>query len=232
VTTYPPPATPYVVEEELRQLLDIPTTDDANDVDTQRALDAGRAWIDWFTGRTFGLSATGVVRVYPAVDADAVDVVDLQSTAPTVKVDTNGDRTFATTLAAAQYALEPADGPPFRTLRAWPVPAGGLQPVVFEVGQLVQVTGQWGYADVRGRIPANVAQANLLLGARFYKRREAPFGTVQSAQLDVFQTIAEHDPDVVALLLPVSRPGSPGAAVAAEQLPHLSGAGGPLWVLV
>jgi len=160
-----------------------------------------------------------------------VDVVDLQSTAPTIEVDTAGDRTYATTLVAAQYALEPVSGPPFHTILAWPVPAGGVAPIVFEPGQLVRVTGQWGYTDSRGRIPANVAQANLLLGARWYKRREAPFGVLQSTQLEVFQRIAEQDPDVVALLLPVSRPGSPGAAVAAQQLPAAVPGGQP-WVLV
>ena len=232
MTTYPPAPTPYVLEEELRQLLDIPTTDDATDVDTQRALDAGRAWIDWFTGRTFGAGPAGTERVYPATTEDAVDVVDLQSTAPTIEVDTAGDRTYATTLVPAQYAFEPVSGPPFHTILAWPVPAGGVAPIVFEPGQLVRVTGQWGYTDSRGRIPANVAQANLLLGARLYKRRELPLGTLESQQLDVFQRITDRDPDVVAMLFPVCRPGSPGAALASTAFPGASLTGGSAWVMV
>jgi len=224
---------PYALVEELAQVLDLPPEDTAGHVDLQRALDAGKAWIDWFTGRTFGLSATGVVRVYEAASIDLVPVLDLQSSAPTIAVDTAGDRTFATTLVPAQYALEPAGGPPFRAIRAWPLPGGTTKPVVFDPGDLVRVTGQWGYADARGRCPAPVNEANLLLGARWYKRREAPFSVLQSQALDVFQNVPAQDPDVLQLLFPLSVPGSPGAAYLASLAPGAGApAGAAAWVLV
>jgi len=227
---------PYALAEELHQTLDIPTEDTSKDVDLQRALDAARQWIDWFTGRTFGLSATGTARVYAAAAEDLVTFTDLQDTAPTVAVDTAGDRTYATTLVPAQYLLTPTSGPPFSALRAWPTPAGGAaapKPIVFEPGQLVRITGRWGYVDARGRLPAAVNEACLLLGARWTKRREAPFGVLQSQQLDVFQNVPPVDPDVQQLLFPLSAPGSPGAALLAATAPAAGApAGAASWVLV
>ena len=122
-----------------------------------------------------------------------------------VEVDTDGDRTFTTTLVAAQYALEPYAGPPFDALRAWATPAGGdaaPDVVVFEPGQLVRVTGQYGSTDERGRCPAPVAQANLLLGARWFKRKEVPFNVLQSGELDAFQVVPRQDADVPCAPLP------------------------------
>src|SRR5262245_8581809 len=225
----------YSLVEELRQVLDIPPEDTSNDVDLQRALDAGATWIDWFTGRTFGTtgtSTTPVARTVTASTTDVVSLVDLQSTAPVVEVDSDGDRTFSLTLDAAQYQLEPLTGPPYDTLRAWPDPAGDvLEAVCFEPGQLVRVTGVWGYTDSRGRVPAAVNEANLLLGARYFKRRESPFQILQQPELDAFARVSAQDTDAMQLLFPLSRPGSPGAALAAAQAGQ-AGIWGAAWVMV
>ena len=127
----------YALVEELRQVLDIPPEDTSNDVDLQRALDAGAQWIEWVTGRTFTTSAAVQAKTGAATTYDVVPLVDLQDAAPLVEVDTDGDRTFATALLPAQYQLEPLSGPPFDTLRAWPTPPTGTDPVCFEPGQLV-----------------------------------------------------------------------------------------------
>jgi hypothetical protein len=221
----------YALVEELRQLLDIPPEDTSNDVDLQRALDAASLWVDWFTGRTFAVDTTPVAKVYPAATESVVNLVDLQSAAPTVEVDTEYDGTFATTLVPAQFSLEPHQGPPYDLLRTWADPAGDDDAIVFDVGQLVRVTGLWGYADARGRTPANVAQATLLLGARYYKRRESPFQVLQAPELDAYQSVRHQDTDVHNLLFPLCRPGSPGAALLGAQA---AGAGiwGADWVAV
>jgi hypothetical protein len=222
---------PYALVEELAQLLDLPSEDTATHVDLQRALDAGKTWIDWFCGRTFGVSLPDTVRVTAAATLDAVPVVDLRSTNPGVEVDAAGDRTFATTLTADQYSLEPYSGPPFDTLRLWATPPAGTDPYCFVPGELVRVTGVWGYVDERGRCPAPVAQANLLLGARWYKRREAPFAVLSQPELDAFQVVPRQDADVLSLLFPLSRPGSPGAALLAAQAGQ-AGVYGAEWVMV
>ena len=208
--------------------MSFPPGQEADDIDLQRAIDAGQQWIDWFTGRTFGVPVDPEARVWEAASTDVVPLVDLQDTAPVVEVDTDGDRTFSTTLAAAQYALEPLDGPPFDMLRAWPTPAGGLDPVCFEPAQLVRITGRYGYTDERGRCPAVVAQANILLGARWFKRRESPMGVLAQPELDVFQVLPRQDADVISLLSPLARPGSPGAMLVGATFPGA----GSAWVMV
>ena len=225
-----PPA--YCTVEELRQYQSFPPGQEQDDVDLQRALDAGKAWIDWFTGRTFGVQ-TAVARVYPAVAPDLVPVVDLQSAAPTVEVDEVGDRTFTLVLTADQYQLTPLAGPPYDTIRMWAIPAGGASAVEVYDGTLVRVTGDWGYADARGRTPANVAQANLLLGARWFKRREVPLGLLDVPELGTSQRVPQQDGDVPQLLFSLCLPGSPGAALLASTAPD---AGAPVgaasWVMV
>ena len=223
----------YATVADLRTYMDFPSGDTASDVDLQRALDAGAAWIDWGTGRTFSLTPTSTVaKISAAVSATIVPLVDLHSTSPTVAVDTAGDRTFSTTLLPEQYALNPFAGPPFQELEAWAVPAGGIAPVVFTPGELVRVTGQWGYVDpVTGAAPAAVEQANLLLGARWFKRREVPFNVLQQPELDAFQVVPTQDADVLALLMPLALPGSPiAAAAAARDLAPATA--GTRWVLV
>jgi len=222
----------YALVEELRQVLDIPPEDTSTDVDLQRALDSGAQWIDWFTGRSFGAAGAAQAKTWAATTYDVVPLVDLQDAAPLVEVDTDGDRTFATALLPAQYQLEPLSGPPFATLRAWPTPPTGTDPVCFEPGQLVKVTGVYGYADARGRTPASVSEANLLLGARWYKRREAPFQVLQQPELDAYARVGAQDTDVLQLLFPLSRPGSPGAALAASQLADAGTPYGAAWVMV
>lgn len=224
--------TAYAIVEELRQLMAFPPEQTADDVDLQRALDAGAGWIDWFTGRTFGSPAADAARTFTATDDCTLAVVDLASIAPVVAVDTAGDRTFATTLVPAQYQLEPLDGPPFSTIRIWETPPAGVEAAYFPAGGLVRVTGRWGYTDARGRIPANVSQANLLLGARWFSRRLAPFSVLSSPELGTFQRVPAMDDDVALLLYSVSLPGSPGAALAAAQLQQSGGAAGQPWVLV
>jgi hypothetical protein len=223
---------PYALVEELAQVLDLPSEDTATHVDLQRALDAARVWTDWFCGRRFGLSPAATARVYAAATIDLVSVVDLVSTAPTVAVDSAGDRTFATVLVPAQYSLEPYGGPPYDALRTWATPPAGTTPYAFVPGELVRLTGQWGYVDARGRCPANVAEANLLLAARFYKRREAPFGVLQQPELDASQVLPRQDADALSLLFPVARPGSPGALLAASQASAGGVAVGGEWVMV
>jgi hypothetical protein len=221
----------YALVEELRQVLDLPPEDTSTDVDLQRALDAAAGWTDWFTGRTFGLSGAATARVYAAATDASVPLIDLQSAAPVVEVDTAADRTFATTLTPDQYQLLPLAGPPYSELRAWATPPLGTDPVAFVPGQLVRVTGVWGYTDARGRLPATVTEANLLLGARYYKRREAPFQVLQQGELDAYAQVRAQDTDAMQLLFPLCRPGSPGAALLAAQASP-AGVWGADWVAV
>src|SRR4030095_3884822 len=209
----------YATVPELRVYMEFPSGDTGSDVDLPRALDAGASWIDWGTGRSFGLTPTSTVaRIFAAATSTQVPIVDLQTAAPTVAVDTDGERTFVTTLLPEQYALQPYTGPPFSEVLAWANPAGDVAPFSFTIGQLVRITGQWGYVDpTTGLVPAAVEQANLLLGARWFKRREVPLGVLQNQALDVFEVLPQQASEVLPLLLPVALPGSPAAQAAAAR---------------
>jgi hypothetical protein len=76
----------------------------------------------------------------------------------------------------------------------------------FVPGQPVQVTGTWGYVE-DGGVPKPVRRAALLLAARWFKRREAPFGSVPVATPDLgtIGKIAAQDVDVQRLLRPYRR---------------------------
>ena len=177
---------------ELKQTLDI--SDAANDVDLERALEAGARWIDAYCGRTFS-TATAQTRYYYPQDAERLAVVDLVSVT-SIAVDTAGTRPFSTTLTASDYELWPLDGPPYQEVRIWPLATTRS----FSPGKQVRVVGAFG-ATVDGQPPVEVRQANLLLASRYYKRaREAPFGVLQSTDLGQFTRLSGSDPDVVALL--------------------------------
>ncbi len=182
----------YATLIELRQVLDI--GDAANDVDLERALEAGARWIDAYCGRTFALQ-TAQTRYYYPKDAERLEVVDLV-TVTSLDVDTAGTRTYSTALTAADYELWPLGGPPYQEVRIWPLASTRA----FSPGKRVRIVGSFG-CTVAGGAPVEVRQANLLLAARYYKRvREAPFGVLQNTDLGQYTRLSGTDPDVVALL--------------------------------
>lgn len=168
--------------------------DDNDDPTLQRSLDAATGWIDQHTGRTFGDAVTATKLFYPSDDG-RLDVVDLL-TVTTLKVDSRGDRSYATTLAATDYELLPPNETPKQQVRLWPTSSKSFGP-----GRLVQIAGTWGY----GSVPAQVEQACLILATRYYKRHEAPFGILGQADLGQFERISKEDPDVISLLAPYTR---------------------------
>lgn len=183
----------YASLPELKQVLDI--DDAASDVDLERALEAASRWIEGYTGRTFALETAQTRDYYPdtAYVVRTPDLVAITS----IAVDEDGDRTFGTTLAPADYQLWPLNEPTFQEVRIWP-----LADDVFVPGRLVRIVGSFG-CTVDGQAPVEVRQSALLLASRFYKRvREAPFGVLQSTDLGQFTRLSGSDPDVVALLAP------------------------------
>ena len=216
-----------------------PPGQEADDVDLQRALDAGRTWIDWFTGRTFGTRAPRGTRLphlrRPPPRRRGAPGRPPVRCCPTVEVDTDGRPHLRHhPRALRSTSSSPYDGPPFDPLRAWAEPGRGRwTPVCFDPGQLVKVTGVWGYTDERGRCPAPVAQANLLLGARWFKRQGGALGgALQRRSWTPSRCCPGRTPTSLALLFPLCRPGSPGAAMLASQLAVPGPRTGRAWVMV
>lgn len=186
----------YVELERLKESLAIEDTD-SDDV-LRRSLDAATTWIDNYTGRTFTLDAEDTTRYFYPNREGIVDLPDLV-TVTSIKLDTVGDRTYSTTLAAAEYEFRPIDGPPFTEVRMWPTSSRA-----FISTERVQIVGTFGWPSV----PKPVEQACLILASRYYKRGEAPFGVLQNTDLGQYTRISKEDPDVVSLLGPYRVTGS------------------------
>lgn len=177
---------------EFKQFIAIP--DEASDVDLERALETASRKVDHECGRVFSLQ-TAQTRLYYPDDPWNLQVVDLV-TPTSIKVDTEGDRTYATTLATTDYQLWPLNGPRYQLVYIWPLADEHFLP-----GRLVQVNGTFGCVE-EGRAPMDVVQSTLILAARYYKRSEAPFGILQTTDLGQYTRISQSDPDVATLLEP------------------------------
>jgi hypothetical protein len=188
----------YATLQELKQYLAI--GDAANDVDLERALDAGSRKIDGECGRTFGL-LTAQTRLYYPESAWVVRTPDLVAVT-TLKTDPDGDQTFDTTLTVADYELWPLNEGRYQEIRIRPSSDDSFTP-----GRYVQVVGSFGCV-VDGGLPVEVRQAALILASRYYKRAEAPFGVLQNTDLGQYTRLSTNDPDVVALLAPWKLTGS------------------------
>lgn len=191
---------PYATTAELKAVLGI--TDTASDTILARALDAASRWIDNKTGRKFTLDASDTTKLlYPRADG-TLDVIDLV-TIVSIKTDTRGDRTYATTLATTDYIATPsqnADGETrYQRISIWPTSSKSFNPA-----RLVQVIGKFGYV-VGGATPGDITQACLILASRYFHRKDAPFGILGMADMGQFERISKEDPDVIGLLEPYMR---------------------------
>lgn len=189
----------YASLAEFKQF--IGATSDDRDIDIQRALDAASSQIDEYTGRRFSIDAADVTTYYyPSMDG-VINVVDLVSVT-SIKTDSTGNRSYATTLATTDYELLPVNGSRYEQVRIWPQSSRTFYP-----GYRVQVVGKFGYVDADDRPPPQVVQACLLLCNRYYNRKQNPFGILQSPDLGTYTRISSEDPDVKALLKPFTLTG-------------------------
>jgi hypothetical protein len=133
------------------------------------ALTAASRWIDGYCGRKFWLDPVGTptIRVFTARDPYVLDLGEHEIgslTGVVVKTD-SGAGTYATTVSASAYVLEPVNAPyatagarPYTSIRgistAWPVTYTRA-----ERQDLVQVTARYGWPA----IPPAVRDACLAL---------------------------------------------------------------------
>lgn len=177
-------------------------TDDADDSPLQLALDAATAQIDQWSGRRFA-DETGATKYFYASSATVLDVTPDIRTVTSIAIDTNGNLTFSTTLAATDYLLYPLmpfpDPGIYYQIRTAPLTSSSR---AFPQDRQIRVVGDWGYT-VGGEAPPAVRQACLIQAERLYKRaREAPFGILQTTDLGQYTRISAMDPDVQSLLSP------------------------------
>lgn len=159
---------------------------------------AASAAVDDYCGRSFGSAAGSATRTYQAEDSGLVYIDDLAGTAGViVKTDDDGDGTYETTWDSANLTWEPRDA---ETTSAayWRLrTANG-----YRFTSDVQVTADWGWTAT----PEQVKLAVRLQVARWYKRRDAPFGVVSFPEAGQTERLgAQLDPDVRLILGPLRR---------------------------
>jgi hypothetical protein len=129
---------------------------------------------------------------------------DVANTSVTIKIDTNADGTYATTLTqGVDYVLQPRNVPiytrPYESAR---MVGGATFPLYTTPSfETVQVTAEWGWES----IPDDVNQATILLAMRQFARLNAALGVVGFADMAI--TVRAVDPDVRDLLAQYRRFG-------------------------
>lgn len=192
--------TNYVTNAEVKYSLNITGT--AADNDITRAVDAASRMVEEYkrltSGRATRYYSTVETRYYsPSCEAVSLEIDDCIGV-NSVTVDRTGNFAYSETwTAGTQYVLEPKnnalESKPYRTIVRVPRAA-----TYFPGGpQSVQVTGTFGWATA----PSLVQQATLLLAARYYQRRNAPFSVLAvGVDSGAAVRLPKTDPDVVQLL--------------------------------
>lgn len=172
-------------------------TDSVDDTLIENAIESASRRIDGYTSRWFYKTNQTPVQVYPATLYECGTLNDMATTSVTVKIDSAGDGSYATTWTQGQqYQLEPLNaglsGKPYRRI----VAINGFNFPVAVDKPLVQVTAQWGW----NAVPSDVTQACILLSMRQFARLNAALGVVGFA--DMAMQVRAVDPDVRDLLNP------------------------------
>lgn len=194
---------PYATLPELKNYVNSKEDKVTYDDLLSDALEAASRGIELVCDRQFNDVGLGpwTPRVFYGDGTGVLEVDDFSSSSGLViRLDTNDDDTFATTLDVADFRLHPRNGIvggqpgwPFSELwhrrgRWW------------EQGVAVEVTARWGWTEV----PLPVKQATLMCAAELYKTKDAPFGVAgNNAQYGAIRV--RENPLVMSKLHPYMR---------------------------
>lgn len=186
----------YCTLADLKAILRI--SDTVDDTLLEARIEEASRVIDDFCDRRFYKDNSATARIYYAPSGDYVLTDDIASTSGlVVKIDTAQDGTYATTLTASQYQLEPlnAVSKGVSINRIMAVPAGSFPKSGMPAP--IQVTAIWGWPS----IPQPVKSACILLAGRLTKRGDSLLGVAGFGDLGAI-TVRNIDPDVQRMLSP------------------------------
>lgn len=192
----------YCTLAELKSALRI--TDSTDDTLLENAIESASRRIDGYCGRFFYQTASTAIPMYPYDSYLLIFPNDVATTTITIKIDSAGDGTYATTLTqGTDYVLQPRNVPiyarPYESAR---MVGGKTFPLwVTPSFETVQVTTVWGW----GSVPDDINQACILLSMRQFARLNAALGVVGFADMAI--TVRAVDPDVRDLLSPYRKFG-------------------------
>lgn len=168
--------------------------------------------IDNYCGRHF-YQRTAEARTFEVEEFDCLEFGPFNdlTTLTTLKVDTNGDGAYETTISSSNYQLEPYNaalfGQPYLELEllngvTFPIPAASGRE------NLIQITGTWGWPSV----PPEVKQACRIMVAEVAKLADAPMGVAGFGEFGVFRVSSSIPPRARQLLEPFRHPANFGIA--------------------
>lgn len=187
----------YCTLVEIKAALRI--TDSTDDTLLENAVESASRRIDGYCGRFFYVTSQTAVPMYPYNEYLLIFGRDVSSTTVTIKTDTTGNGSYATTLTqGTDYVLQPRNVPIFeRPYQSARMVGGKTFPLLVNPSfETVQITAAWGWASV----PDDINQACILLAMRQFARLNAALGVVGFADMAV--TVRAVDPDVRDLLSP------------------------------
>jgi hypothetical protein len=172
-------------------------TDTTDDTVIENVIEAVSRQIDNYAGRRFYVTGSDETRYFTAEESEYLSAGDVVSIT-TLSTDENDDRVYERTWAATDYDLTPynaaLDGLPYTRLEI--TPNGSY---AFPTGaKSVKIVGKWGYPAT----PDAINEACLIQAIRLFKRKDAPFGVMGSAEMGQLVVIPRLDPDVKMLLDP------------------------------
>jgi hypothetical protein len=177
-------------------------TDTTDDAILSAVLEGVSRWVDAHCGRHF-YKVAAQVRYYTPEVGDLLFTDDLTAVT-TLKTDEDGDRIYERTWATTDFDLLPFNAPsqsqPQPYTRIATTPKGLYS---FPAGQAksVELTADFGYVTgASTAAPPMILEAALLQSERLFKRKDAIFGVVGSAELGQLMVIPRLDPDVRLML--------------------------------
>lgn len=186
----------YCTLADLKSVLRI--VDNVDDIMLEARIEEASRVIDDYCDRRFYKDTVVTSRIYYSPSGDYVLTDDIASTSGlVVKIDTNSDGTYATTLTASQYQLEPlnAVSKGVSINRIMAVPAGSFPRTGMPAP--IQVTAIWGWPSV----PNPIRSACILMAGRLTKRGDSLLGVAGFGDLGAI-TVRSIDPDVQRMLAP------------------------------
>lgn len=190
----------YATDTALKARIGI--TDANDDVAINLALGAASQQIEGVCGRQFNDAGVATARVYYPDTLTTVTVDDFSTTTGlVVAADYSNAGTYSTTIAAANYQLEPLNGIvdgspgwPYNKIRAIQTWYPLWYTSIGDPRTSIQITAQWGWATV----PADVQTACLLLAEEIFKLKDAPFGVAGFGAMGAVRV--RENPKVMAIL--------------------------------
>jgi hypothetical protein len=189
----------YCLLSELKAEQNIPDT--ADDASLEQAIETASRAVDETCGRVF-YQEVAQTRYYTAEDADLLFVDDLVSVT-TLAVDINGSRTYDWTWSTTDYDLEPYNAALHSKPYLWIRRAYFSQLFFPTLRKGVKLVGTFGWPAV----PPQAKRACMIQAARYWKRKDAVFGVMGSAEMGQVVVLPKLDPDVITLVTPLMRPG-------------------------